>query len=219
MFGFPLLTSADGRAQIFFGGCHCEMAQLAQGFPAFRWGKIKQVHGTRIVPASSDLEDADAQWTIEKNFALIIQTADCIPLMIYSPLEQKVMALHLGWRGVQGRLFPLALERNFRDTSLATMELFLGPHIGAQSFEVGQDVAELLSLSLRRKPNPEDFIKFENKVLVNLAHLVISQGAEYGLASAQFTLSPYDTLSEERFYSYRRHPAPNRNLSFISLIP
>ena len=68
----------------------------------------QQVHGTTIVvvdahtPMDMDLErqpvDADAVITREKGMWIGVHTADCVPVLLYDPVQEVVAAVHAGWR-------------------------------------------------------------------------------------------------------------------------
>jgi copper oxidase (laccase) domain-containing protein len=46
----------------------------------------------------------DFMITQTMGLALAIFTADCIPLVIYSPLHKAVALVHIGWRGAVGEI-------------------------------------------------------------------------------------------------------------------
>lgn len=73
---------------------------------------------------------------------LTIQTADCIPVLLYDPVRRAIAAFHAGWRGTLARI----VERG-----VGTMQLLygskpkdilaaIGPGIGPASYAVSEDV-------------------------------------------------------------------------------
>ncbi|NIC43520.1 peptidoglycan editing factor PgeF [Aquabacterium sp. A08] len=124
-------------------------AELAQGLgatPVF----CRQVHGAtvvRLTPNSPQGLEADASWTDAPGLACTMMVADCLPLLLAAPDGASVAAVHAGWRGLAGvagqgvlealvQAWPAAQARADR----AALTVWLGPCIGPQAFEVGEEV-------------------------------------------------------------------------------
>lgn len=204
-----LLRLPDGFA--FFGSRFLLKEDLPRYFPNLEFRFLKQVHGKRIVEASSQLQEADGHWSKRENEALVIQTADCIPMMIHSP--ERIIAVHAGWRGVEQKIFHEALAP-IVDQSEVTVAC--GPCISTPSFEVGEDVA--LRLLSSDPYQDESVIHPHNeptKRRVNLRRIVENQGKAL---SSKLNLSflEIDTFSSPDHHSYRRNgPGAGRLFSFI----
>jgi len=112
----------------------------------------QQVHGTdvvRLVPGLSTTPCADAAWTAEPALACAMMVADCLPLLLASPDGASVAAVHAGWRGLAGHggrgvlealceAWPPVQGRAGRRETV----VWLGPCIGPQAFEVGDEVRQ-----------------------------------------------------------------------------
>src|SRR5213594_1066934 len=87
--------------------------------------RVHQVHGASVVvrranqPAApavpASRPDADIILSNDWSFALAIQTADCVPLLISYRAEQAdgsgaVVAAHAGWRGLAARVPMVAVD-------------------------------------------------------------------------------------------------------------
>src|SRR5689334_2253060 len=94
--GFEVQTV---RAHYFFGTAHLSRERMIEMFPQYEFYFLRQVHGDVIVKGNQGLATADGHWTSEPNKALVIQTADCIPLLFGA--NQFAVAIHAGWRGVE----------------------------------------------------------------------------------------------------------------------
>ena len=84
----------------------------AVGIPS-RWlARAEQVHGAEIaiVRRGGLYRGVDGLGTTSKNVALLISTADCYPVIIYSPSEGALAALHVGRSGAAGGIIEHALE-------------------------------------------------------------------------------------------------------------
>ena len=69
-----------------------------------------QVHGTVIrevtdpMTTRDELEGVDALVTNVPGVAISVRTADCIPVLMYDPINKAVAAVHAGWRGTVQRI-------------------------------------------------------------------------------------------------------------------
>ncbi|MFT3850082.1 MAG: peptidoglycan editing factor PgeF [Propionivibrio sp.] len=106
---------------------------------------LRQVHGTRAVDAAACLNsapegvpEADAAWTRRAGVACVVMTADCLPVLLCDRAGTVVAAAHAGWRG----LLDGVLEATVDAMGVVGEELiaYLGPAIGPQAFEVGDEV-------------------------------------------------------------------------------
>lgn len=109
-----------------------------------------QVHGCEIrevldpMTTRQELEGVDALITNVPGVAISVRTADCIPVLLYDPVNRAVAAVHDGWRGTVQRLSQKVVsEMQHRyGTRPGDLKAVIGPGIGPESFQVGQEVAE-----------------------------------------------------------------------------
>ena len=111
------------------------------------WGAkpvfLNQVHGTKLVvlyDQTPDGTEADACWTQESGVACTIMVADCLPVLFYQPHARVVAAAHAGWRGLSAGVLENTLKTLSHFGAPPTWQVWLGPCIGPQAFEVGEDV-------------------------------------------------------------------------------
>lgn len=132
--------------------------RLAEGMalhPVF----LRQVHGNAVLRLQADTPDgltADACWTEQAGLACTVLVADCLPLLLAAPDGSSVAAVHAGWRGLAGQgtaqgqgvlealcaAWPAAQSPSQR----AAIQVWLGPCIGPQRFEVGPEVRQAFIL-------------------------------------------------------------------------
>ncbi|MCB0394256.1 MAG: polyphenol oxidase family protein, partial [Bdellovibrionales bacterium] len=152
-------------------------------------------------------------FTFEKNLALLIKTADCLPVILVSNSHTApIIALHAGWRGVVERIIPKAIELFPKERFTG----YIGPHIQFENFEVGKDVATQISNSC---PNATKISKSHidpNKLYINLARVaelqMESNGSRCGYTSS------IDTLTNLNYPSYRRDAKKERMWTFVAKI-
>ena len=113
--------------------------------------RLHQIHGAQPVtykkgeqaPASG-IPRADIVLTDDPAVAVVVQTADCLPILIADRRTSAVAAAHAGWRGLAVRVPEVVVNRmaagfGSRPEDLAVA---IGPAIGACCYEVGADVRE-----------------------------------------------------------------------------
>ena len=107
-----------------------------------------QVHGDAIAvidnPATSrdDLQGIDAMVTNLSDFAIGVRTADCIPLLLHDPKHHAVAAVHAGWRGTVMHISTKTIDlmHDLFGTKPSDLIAAIGPGIGPQNFQVGEEV-------------------------------------------------------------------------------
>ena len=88
------------------------------------------------------LEGVDALVTRQTGVCIGVSTADCIPIIIYDPLQHCAAAVHAGWRGTVKRIVEKTVGLMVTDFGSDSSELraVIGPGISLKNFEVGQEV-------------------------------------------------------------------------------
>lgn len=103
---------------------------------------LKQVHGVNVVDAASVNAGAtaDGAWTDRPGVVCAVLTADCLPVFLCNRQGTKVALLHAGWRGLTAGVIEAGLR--VLTTPGAELLAWLGPAIGPDSYEVGNDVRD-----------------------------------------------------------------------------
>ncbi|CAN1512386.1 yfiH Multicopper polyphenol oxidase (laccase) [Burkholderiaceae bacterium] len=121
---------------------------------------LKQVHGTQVLglgEAPPTTVVADACWTDQVGVVCTIMVADCLPVLLADRAGRCVAAAHAGWRGLAGvdhggvgvlestwAAWMQTMRRHHpmvSDAGLAQQTwVWLGPCIGLEAFEVGDEV-------------------------------------------------------------------------------
>ena len=99
----------------------------------------RQVHGAAVVRAGTRGEEADAIWTDDAGEAVMVVTADCVPVALIRIGGRPGVALvHVGWRGLLGGVVAAAVDALGGRLVAAA----IGPGIGRCCYDVGDDVAD-----------------------------------------------------------------------------
>lgn len=183
----------------------------------FCW--LNQTHSTELIKLTDNTPqnvDADASWTDSFQRTCVVMTADCLPILITNKQGSFVAAIHAGWRGLCDGIVEKTLHRICSELNLSTHDLliWLGPCIGPDVFEVGDDVRDQFI-----KQNPlanEAFIegKATGKWFANLHQLTKLRLADFD--GVKITESELCTFNDPKlFYSYRRDGKTGRLATFI----
>jgi hypothetical protein len=172
---------------------------------------LTQVHG--IAVAEGQGADADASVAFGPGTVCTVMTADCLPLLLCDRAGTRVAAVHAGWRGLLAGVIEAAVAR--LDTSGAELLVWLGPAIGPDAFEVGDEVraafvAEDAAAAAAFRPSPA------GRWLADIYALARRRLARCGV-NAVYGGELCTYHDAERFYSYRRDGVTGRMASLIWL--
>jgi polyphenol oxidase len=169
------------------------------------WGN--QVHGVTAAairedaaPGEHNVGECDALATDRPGAALVVQTADCVPVLLAAP--GAIAAAHAGWRGSAKNVAGAAIAA-LRELGMAPgmVRAWLGPSIGPCCYEVGGEVAAQFA---------GDFIRAGcgGGFRLDLRGVNVSQLVAAGVPQTAISVHPDCTLcGGERFASYRRDGA------------
>lgn len=111
--------------------------------------RATQVHGRSVVAVRSAIPpretalagEGDVLVTSRTGIALAVQTADCVPILLFS--EAGVAAVHAGWRGTSAGAAAEGVRALAEESggTPAGMHAVIGPAIGLCCYDVGGDVA------------------------------------------------------------------------------
>ncbi|CNK21467.1 purine nucleoside phosphorylase YfiH [Yersinia aldovae] len=177
---------------------------------------LEQVHGTRVLHLSdqviSDVQ-ADAVYSCVAGQVCAVMTADCLPVLFCSLAGDEVAAAHAGWRGLcAGVLEQTLAQFSARPSSIIA---WLGPAIGPQQFEVGEEVKQaFIQIDAQ---STAAFTPSGSKYLADiylLARLRLQAAGIHAIYGGDRC-----TVSEkQQFFSYRRDGMTGRMASLVWLI-
>ncbi|KRE88719.1 laccase [Frateuria sp. Soil773] len=180
-----------------------------------RW--LRQVHGDEVATLGplpgADEPQADAAVSHLPGTVLAILTADCLPVLFCSADGHCIGAAHAGWRGLAAGV--LEATAAAMPAPRESLMAWLGPCIGAASYEVGEEVRSAFvdrdagAAACFAATRPGHWH-------CDLAALARRRLAASGIG--QVYGGGFDTLTDGRFYSYRGEgPASGRFASLIWL--
>jgi len=177
---------------------------------------IRQVHGNRAVELGSadfapGVPEADAIIGRRPGDLCVVQTADCLPVLLCSADGQEVAAVHAGWRGLAAGVIEAAVSRFV--CAPAGILAWIGPAISQSAFEVGDEVRQQFG-SLGAGPSALFVANQRGRWQANLAGLAEARMRAIGMRSI-YSANVCTYGDAARCYSYRRDGQTGRHLSFI----
>lgn len=169
-----------------------------------------QVHGTNVERIESGdaacvealrhrvSEGADGIVVGCPDVAALLCFADCMPVVLVAP-GGTFAVVHAGWRGVFGHIVVKALDLLCETSGAAagSCNVYIGPYIHAECFEVGTDLARKFSAEFGSHCVPDSRH-------VDLGAAVRADLAAVGVDGRRIADSDACTVcSNRRFFSYR----------------
>jgi len=174
---------------------------------------LQQVHGRQVVSLDEDFDPeqtADASICSTASRVCAVLSADCLPVLFCNKQGTRVAAAHAGWRGlVDGVLEATVAEM---DCKAASLMAWLGPAIGPQAFEVGQDVYD--AFLQRDAGNAIAFKPHSARWLADiytLARLALAKAGVKNVSGGEYCTY----TDKKKFFSYRRDGETGRMASVI----
>lgn len=176
-----------------------------------------QVHSATVTRANAqknwrECDACDALWTDEKQVALGIKVADCLPVAMVDPGNSVMGNVHSGWRGAVAGITAATIDKVTTNTAFDTSSAYayLGPSIRVCCFEVGDEVASQFDeryLDRSRAKAHADLARYTTDILL-----------ARGFSSERIFDSELCTRCEGSiFHSYRRDGANGgRNLQIAA---
>jgi polyphenol oxidase len=180
---------------------------------------LDQVHGTLVAKIDASTLDgvlADGAVTQQPGVACTVMVADCLPLLLTNTDGTQVVAVHAGWRGLAAGVIDAALQ-TFADPQRVLA--WLGPCIGPQRFEVGQEVREAFVHS--NAEAAQYFVPQQNKWLAHLSGLARLRLLQLGVTALYGNDggASWCTFSNPSvFFSHRRDRISGRMAATVWLV-
>ena len=210
------------------GGVHIPIPRLLM--------PLHQTHGTKTVIIDEDfisknpleqalaLDGVDALSTHLEDVCICVRTADCIPVLLWDDATMAISAVHAGWKGTLKRIVESNIDvlKAAYNAEPSHLHAIIGPGIGLESFEVGDEVYDLFAQAgfpmerLAKKyppmhPNTQNGLsshggRGQEKWHIDLWECNRLQLIEKGVNPANIHVSGIDTYTNyDRFFSARRH--------------
>ncbi len=173
-----------------------------------------QIHSDQIMEVTRehagegalDIDNAlksDACLTNENNILLIVTWADCVPVLLYDPLNKYCAAIHSGWRGTQQKIVIKTIN-SFKNKGIKTENLLaaVGPAIKGCCYKVSDIFLEYFKDCEADKY----FIKKNDGLYFDLSKMVLDQLFSTGINKNNIDYSGHCTAccKDPAFFSCRK---------------
>lgn len=182
---------------------------------------MQQIHGCDVLALdaqSPENQAFDACVTDQTAVACTIMVADCLPVLMVHRSGRVVAAAHAGWRGLAGVNGYGVLEAVWQsyaqkmhvsaDAKLAAeTQVWLGPCIGPEAFEVGDEVRQVFVHALPQANDGFTESSSSGKWLAHLSLLARQRFEQMGIQQIYGNdgSAPWCTVSNaSQFFSHRR---------------
>lgn len=186
------------------------------------WVLSRQVHGREVHWSEGAMNDpkdlaslpaADAIATATPGRLASVRTADCVPILLACPRRGAVAAVHAGWRGLVLGVIDAAVDRLVAaGAGRGGLLAAIGPAIGVDAYEVGEDVVD----AFRSAGREGSFRRDSRGLRLDLLETTRRQLLRMGLASTRIDGASCCTHADaSRFFSYRRDGARSGRLAAV----
>ncbi|HEG5530540.1 TPA: laccase domain-containing protein [Campylobacter coli] len=171
---------------------------------------MDQIHSNKVEIYDENLKNlsCDGLISIEKNTALCVLSADCLPLILWHE-SGITAALHSGRKGSFENILKECVDKIYTKNPNLDMQkfhLFILPSICAKNYEIDGEILEFARV---------EFKDFLDERKLDLKALVKFQAQNLGIKN--IIDSNICSFDDKTFYSYRRDKTLKRFVSVVYL--
>ena len=175
---------------------------------------MNQTHSTICHVVNDDMSlhalNGDGLVTQQKQHALMMMTADCLPVVLGNKDGTEVANLHAGWRGLANGI----IENTVKAMSTQPSWAWLGAAISQPCFEVGEEVMHTFCDRIPELSSAFQKGDLEGKYYADLyaiaRHILKSLGVEQVLGGERCSYT-----EDQTYYSHRRNSKTGRMATFV----
>lgn len=164
-----------------------------------------QEHSDKVFEVKGGLKPAHADSVITERHDILlgVQTADCVPILIYDGLNLAIGAVHAGWRSTSMGILKKTVRAMGEKYGSRPEDLLvaLGPSIRWCCYEVGEEVLE----AVRKATGEGDYYMVrEGKNCLDLQTANRLQALSLGVKGYNISVTEECTFCfHDRYFSYR----------------
>jgi YfiH family protein len=147
---------------------------------------------------------ADALITKDPGVALMVFSADCVPILLHDPIHNVIGAIHAGWRGTAENIAGAAIHKMVSEFGCNPNEISaaIGPCISKCCYETDRDVMSALVKTMGEDANGCITAR-NNKYMVDLKEanrLLLHRAGLYDIMVSEECTS----CQNDKYWSHRR---------------
>lgn len=165
----------------------------------------KQIHSDNIQIIDNKkhyYEDTDALISNIPNSLLLMNFADCVPIILYSEEDNTGAIIHAGWRGTEKEITSKTIKKMTKELNINPKNItaLIGPSIGKCCFETNKEVFDKL---IRNKNENKFYEQRGQKYYIDLKLINNTQLINSGVVNID--ICDYCTCCmSDIFFSYRK---------------
>jgi len=151
------------------------------------------------------IPQTDALITNVKNLCITIQTADCVPVLLYDSVKKVIGVVHAGWRGTMHNITQKTIQAmcNAYLCKPEDIKAIIGPSISPEYYQVGDELLQAANKTLGIQAK-ELIIQKDERYYFDLWRANVLQLTNIGVHEANIHLSNLCTYSNPDFFSARK---------------
>lgn len=164
-----------------------------------------QTHSSNVVIVEKNkfiYEHTDALIADTQDTLLLMNFADCVPIILYSKKTNTGAVVHAGWRGTASEIVKKTVIKMQNDLNISPSDItaLIGPAIGKCCFETHEDVFNQL---IKDYSNTDLYEKKGDKYFIDLKQLNNKQLKDIGVTEID-TCNYCTCCMSDIFFSYRK---------------
>lgn len=170
---------------------------------------FEQVHGTKLAYVQMRdlgriIPDSDGGVTQLADCCLVVNTADCVPLLLFDPVIHCIGAVHAGWKGVSDGIIDTALDA-FIELGSSPNDIIaaIGPHINSCCYVILEDRMKIFKERFGTLDKMIYIVdrKFHLSLSVPIMHTLVGRGVLPANIDHPISCT---SCQKKLFYSFRR---------------
>jgi hypothetical protein len=154
-----------------------------------------------------NFEDTDALVCNTEGICISVMSADCVPVLLYDPIEKVIGAAHAGWKGTVGKIASKTVQvmKEQFHCSPANILACIGPSISPEVYQVGKEVVDEVVKSFGSKEGLIHSETPDGKAYLNLWEANRKQLLDIGLHQDHIEVAGICTYKNAHEFFSARH--------------
>lgn len=148
-------------------------------------------------------ENTDGLLSNNKNAALLVKFADCLPIFLYDEKNDIFGAIHSGWQGTYKEITIKAIKNLLKNTDISKINILLGVGISCKNYEVQEDFYLKFKAKFPKNIIDSSFQKIDEKIFFDNQLFNYLALKEIGISDDKIFTNDFCTF-DDNFHSYRR---------------
>lgn len=169
-----------------------------------------QTHSVNVAIINSNeqsFEDTDALVCNRAGVCISVMSADCVPVLLFDPVQKVIGAAHAGWKGTVGKIAARTVQVMMEQFKCSPEHIVasIGPSISPEVYQVGKEVIDEVVKSFGSKEGLVHSETPDGKGYFNLWEANKKQLLEIGLQQDHIEVAGICTFKNAHEFFSARH--------------